>query len=307
MISYCHGSGLAIGAFPRECERKTTADLREADSIEPQPNNRKTMNQPDTSLAPESGHLKILTYNIHKGFSFDRRFVLSAIKHAIQTSGAELVFLQEVIGEHKVHAKKFADWPMEPQLEFLADTVWPHYTYGKNAIYSEGHHGNAILSRRPFVSYENIDISNSRLERRGLLHAIIAIDKTQRSDLHVICVHLDLFEKGRTRQYERIVKRIHEHVPDNSPLIIAGDFNDWRESASPVLEAELGVREVFHYLHGQHAKSFPSWFPFLPLDRVYVRGLEPLEAWCFTESPWSQLSDHGALFAQMKIKSTSER
>lgn len=249
-----------------------------------------------------SHQLPILTYNIHKGFSLDRRFVLRAIKEAIRTTHAELVFLQEVIGENSKHSQKLPDWPVEPQLEYLADTLWPHFAYGKNAVYTEGHHGNAILSRRPFIGFENIDISNNRFERRGLLHAVIEKPSTRVShDLHVICVHLDLFEKGRSKQYERIVKRIHEHVPDECPLIIAGDFNDWRENASPILEKELGVYEVYQALHGKHAKSFPAWFPFLPLDRIYVRGLKSVSATCFTEPPWSQLSDHGAIMATLEF------
>ncbi|RYZ77432.1 MAG: EEP domain-containing protein [Proteobacteria bacterium] len=241
-------------------------------------------------------NLKMLSYNIHKGFSFDNRFVLDAIRQAIQTSGAELVFLQEVQGAHTGKAKKVKDWPAASQLEFLADSIWPHFAYGKNAVYTEGHHGNAILSKHPFKMFENIDISNNRFERRGMLHATIDIGE-KKQELHVICLHLDLFEKGRANQYARLVKRIHEHVPDDQPLIIAGDFNDWRENASQHLVDELGVEEVFSKLHGKHALSFPSWFPFLPLDRIYTRGLKPVEAKCFVESPWDKLSDHGALFS----------
>jgi endonuclease/exonuclease/phosphatase family metal-dependent hydrolase len=243
--------------------------------------------------------LRCLSYNIHKGFSFDRRFVLGAIKQAIESTGAELIFLQEVIGEHTGHSKSLKEWPIQPQLEFLADTLWPHFAYGKNAVYTEGHHGNAIMSRRPFRMYENIDISNNRFEKRGLLHATIEPHHKQDPELHVVCVHLDLFESGRAMQYERIVRRIHQHVPDSCPLIIAGDFNDWRETASPILESELGVREVYQSIHGRHARSFPSWFPFLRLDRIYVRGLQALDAKCFVEEPWDKLSDHGALFTTL--------
>lgn len=247
----------------------------------------------DTSTPDQ---LKILSYNIHKGFSFDRRFVLESIREAIQTSGADLVFLQEVQGEHLKKAKKVKDWPMESQLEYLADNIWPHFAYGKNAVYTEGHHGNAIISRRPFAMFENVDISNNKLERRGLLHASVDLGRL-RPNLHLICLHLDLFERGRANQYARLVKRIHESVPDECPLIIAGDFNDWRETASTQLEDELGVREVFATLHGRHALSFPAWFPFLPLDRIYIRGLKPVEAKCFVQAPWDKLSDHGALFS----------
>ncbi len=244
--------------------------------------------------------LTILSYNIHKGFSLDRRFVLGAIRQAIQRTHAELVFLQEVVGENKRHSKRVNDWPVATQLEYLADSLWPHFAYGKNAVYTEGHHGNAILSRRPITSYENIDISNNRFERRGLLHATINSLLPGRPDVHLICVHLDLFEKGRIQQLDRIVKRIHEHVPDECPLIIAGDFNDWRENASPILFGELGVQEVFSNLYGKHARSFPAWFPFLPLDRIYTRGFREIEANCFTEPPWDSLSDHGALLAVLE-------
>lgn len=250
--------------------------------------------------------LRVLSYNIHKGFSLDRRFVLSAIKKAIQTTGADLVFLQEVVGEHKKHSRRLPDWPMTTQLEYLADSIWTHYAYGKNAVYSNGHHGNAILSLLPIVNYENIDISNNRFERRGLLHATLQApgkmaDGTPFPCIHAICVHLDLFERGRSLQLERIVKRIHEHVPDDHPLIIAGDFNDWREKASPILEAELGVQEIFLKLYGRHARSFPSWLPFLPLDRIYTRGFDALQASCFTAPPWDSLSDHGAVLAELQL------
>lgn len=251
--------------------------------------------------------LRILSYNIHKGFSLDRRFVLSAIKEAIHATHAELVFLQEVVGEHKRHSKNLPDWPVTTQLEFVADTIWTHFAYGKNAVYTDGHHGNAIMSRKPFRRFENIDISNNRFERRGLLHGVIEPLTPESHELHVICVHLDLFEKGRKAQYERIVKRIHDHVPDECPLIIAGDFNDWREVGSEILENELKVKEVHQLLHGHHAKSFPAWFPFLALDRIYVRGFKAIEANCFTEAPWDELSDHGALFAEIEMASSSSR
>lgn len=245
--------------------------------------------------------LRILSYNIHKGFSFRRRFVLDAIKNAIRTTHADLVFLQEIVGEHAIHSRKLAAWPETTQFEFLADSIWSHFAYGKNAVYTDGHHGNAILSRHPIVAWENIDISNNRFERRGLLHATIEPLKEGASPLHAICVHLDLFERGRSQQLKHIVKRINEHVPGDCPLILAGDFNDWRENASPALEAELGVHEAHRALHGRHAASFPAWFPFLRLDRIYLRGFKCLEARCFTEAPWDSLSDHGALLARVRL------
>jgi endonuclease/exonuclease/phosphatase family metal-dependent hydrolase len=82
------------------------------------------------------------------------------------------VFLQEVIGEHEHHARRFADWPAMPQYEYLADTMWKH-CYGRNAVYPHGDHGNALLSRFPIRSYTNHNASVGKLEARGLLHCVL--------------------------------------------------------------------------------------------------------------------------------------
>lgn len=245
--------------------------------------------------------LHVLSYNIHKGFSQSRKFVLARIKEAIREVGADLVFLQEVVGEHAGHRRRLKDWPVATQLEFLADSIWDHHAYGKNAVYSEGHHGNAILSQFPFAFFENIDVSTNRFERRGLLHGIIDVDG-QADPLHVICLHLDLLQRGRKIQIRRLCERIEQHVPHEAPLVIAGDFNDWNESLSGPLEEILDVREVFKEKAGAHARSFPSWFPLLPLDRIYCRGLKIVESRCLQGAPWDALSDHNALYAELEFK-----
>ncbi|HLD99570.1 MAG TPA: endonuclease/exonuclease/phosphatase family protein [Bdellovibrionota bacterium] len=245
--------------------------------------------------------LKVLTYNIHKGFSSgNRRFVLSRIREAIHSVHADLVFLQEVQGEHDLHKQTIQEWPTEPQFEYLAGELWPHFAYGRNAVYSNGHHGNAILSKYPILFWENIDISNNRFERRGLLHVMIDVPgKTK--PVHAICVHFGLFESDRREQISRLCARIDSHVPHNEPLIIGGDFNDWRLRVSKLLGDRLSAREAFHSFHGNHARTFPSWLPALPLDRLYYRGMSIENAKCFTGKPWNVLSDHAALWAEMVV------
>ena len=120
--------------------------------------------------------LHIATYNIHKGFSyFNHRLVLHELRDQLRALGTDIIFLQEVVGEHSKHASRFVSWPNISQHEFLADSVWQDFAYGKNAVYDEGHHGNAILSRFPIVSWENEDISSHRFENRGLLHCELSI------------------------------------------------------------------------------------------------------------------------------------
>jgi endonuclease/exonuclease/phosphatase family metal-dependent hydrolase len=249
----------------------------------------------------EKRKLRVLSYNIHKGFNTgNRKFLLKKMKDALQLIHPDLVFLQEVLGQHEGHQKRIKDWPTQPQFEYLADELWPHFAYGKNAIYSSGHHGNAILSKYAFHFYENIDISTNRLEKRGLLHGIIDIPGRSKP-LHAICVHLGLLEAERMQQVIRLCSRIESHVPHDEPLLIGGDFNDWRGKVSHPLEERLDVNEVFLTLNGAHAKTFPSWLPALRLDRIYFRGLKAQKARCLNERPWSELSDHAALVAELAI------
>lgn len=244
--------------------------------------------------------IKVLTYNIHKGFSVgNRRFVLHEIKQALRNVDADIVFLQEIQGEHRRRQNRVENWPSDTQFEFLADEVWQHHAYGKNAIYRSGHHGNAILSKFPFVAWENINVSPMRTASRSLLHGTIDTEDGRR--VHVICVHLGLFDAEREKQLYTLTQRIRSHVPDHEPLIIAGDFNDWKGRAEKHLNEDLNLYEVFKATTGQHAKSFPAWMPTLQMDRIYCRGLMPQGCERLHDRSWRRLSDHTPLLASFRF------
>src|SRR4051812_17527095 len=98
--------------------------------------------------------LRVATYNIHKGLSFfNRRMVIHELRDHLRALNADVVFLQEVRGDHMRRARRFDNWPDQSQCEFLADSIWTDFAYGKNAIYDAGHHGNAILSRFPIFRW----------------------------------------------------------------------------------------------------------------------------------------------------------
>jgi len=245
--------------------------------------------------------LRIATHNIHKGFShFNRRMMVHELRESLRQLDVDIVFLQEVLGEHEHHASRFQDWPQQPQYEFLADQVWSDYAYGRNAAYDYGHHGNAIMSRYPILSAENQDVSFHLLEKRGLLHCEIALPGRAET-LHCICVHLALTERSRRHQIGALVERIQRIVPRDAPLIIAGDFNDWRNFAGHRLAEALDLKEVFHQ-RGMPARSFPSALPVLRLDRIYVRGFRVRRAEVHHGLPWSRISDHAALSAQLEME-----
>lgn len=245
--------------------------------------------------------LKILTYNIHKGFSSsNRHFILHDIKESIRQIDADVVCLQEIHGERNISKNRFDDWPSNSQFEFLADEVWHHHAYAKNAIYKTGHHGNAILSKYPIVEWENIDVSLMQSASRSLLHGTIELTQT-RQHVHVICVHLGLLGLERQRQLTTLTDRIDSHVPHDTPLIIAGDFNDWLGRAEAHFTHELDVDEVFKKSSGKYARTFPAWLPALSMDRIYSRGLNLVKCKRLHGNPWRKLSDHIPLMAEFDI------
>jgi endonuclease/exonuclease/phosphatase family metal-dependent hydrolase len=246
-----------------------------------------------------SGPLRLVTLNIHKGLSqFNRRMVIHELREGLNRLEPDLVFLQEVQGLNERHALRFSTWPSAPQHEYLAQEGWEH-AYGRNRVRQHGHYGNALLSRYPIVSMENADISSHRFERRGMLHCVVAVPGWRRN-LHCVCVHLSLHERGRRRQLDALVERLDDTAARGLPIVVAGDFNDWRQRATRVLMDRLGLQEVSTIYGSRPARTFPSLLPVLRLDRIYVRGFSVVEAGVQRGAPWSLLSDHLALSAVVK-------
>ncbi len=246
--------------------------------------------------------LTVMTVNIHKGFTtFNRKFILPELRDAVRKVGADLVFLQEVMGTIETKGRNGHAHPDTSHYEFLADSIWPQFAYGRNMVYPKGHHhGNAVMSKFQIVHYQNHDVSIAGPEKRGLLHCVVRIPG-QANDVHAICVHLGLAESHRQQQLDLLCAMVRSEVPDSAPLIVAGDFNDWRRRAHAVLEREVGLREVFVTAYGESARTFPARFPILSLDRIFVRNASVHLPVVLPRKPWSHLSDHAPLVAEIHL------
>jgi endonuclease/exonuclease/phosphatase family metal-dependent hydrolase len=267
--------------------------------------------------------IRVATYNIHKGVSsFGSNPRVLALKKAIGLFDADVVFLQEVQGKHEKHFAKFGEesrghrhWPEEAQHEFFAGDSH-HSAYGMNAVYDHGHHGNALLSAFPISGQRNHDVSDHAYEQRGILHCVLT---TPKGPVHCYVVHLGLFESGRGRQTEALIDAVMASAPNGEPVIIAGDFNDWRNTLSAKLRDKLGVVEVFDELGSgtglgtmvrnlvggerkvRPARTFPAALPWFRLDRIYVRAFKVDTAEVLHGTLWAKLSDHAPIVATLKL------
>ena len=86
--------------------------------------------------------------------------------------------------------------------------------------------------------------------------------------MHGVCVHLSLF--GRSRRWKLCPTTWHND-PTEDPLIIAGDFNDWRNRADDHLAQRLGLTEVFATDFGRPVGSFCACLVFR-LESHLIRG-----------------------------------
>lgn len=263
---------------------------------------------PDSGLdasaeARAGGGLRVATYNIHKGvirdlFGLRRVSSVHELRARMHELDADLIFLQEVQGKNDRHAHRFEDkWPGEPQDQFLASSPTLERSfetaYGRNANYLHGHHGNALLSRFPIVRRENRDFSDHALEKRGVLHCVVRIE---RRNVHCFVIHFGLLARSRDRQADALVDWIVREVPRRSPLLIAGDFNDWRDRLSRRFVEALQVTEVMG-----SARTFPARVPWLRMDRIYTRGFDVKAADVLRGPAWARLSDHAPLVADLTL------
>lgn len=243
--------------------------------------------------------LTIATFNTHKGVThFNARLALHEQRDLLKKIAPDILFLQEVREKHLQHSQRFDSWPEAGPMHFLSHQEWPHHVYGKNAEYKNGHHGNAILSKFPIAYSHNTDISAHKIEQRGFLHCEIHVPQWD-TPLHAFCVHLGLLAHWRRKQLHSIADYIAGQINPKSPLIIAGDFNDWSTRSGHSFAHRLQLQEAFAQHHGSHARSFPSWFPMLKLDRIYVRGFHIQAVDIHAGRHFFNVSDHAMLSTRL--------
>jgi endonuclease/exonuclease/phosphatase family metal-dependent hydrolase len=214
---------------------------------------------------------------------------------------ADLVVLQEVAGNNDL--KRIArNEPLRAQCQFeeLADEVWPHTAYAKNAVFAERYHGNAILSRFPILHWRNHDISVGEREPRGLLHAELQLAADR--SFHLLAAHFGLLHRERMEQANALCQYVEKEIPQSAPLIIAGDFNDWRDKVVPFMMERLRLLDFFRVQGVRAPKTYPSFCPLFPLDRVFSRGFETYSARRLQGKPWTTYSDHLPLVAELRVQ-----
>jgi endonuclease/exonuclease/phosphatase family metal-dependent hydrolase len=235
--------------------------------------------------------IRILTYNIRKGKGASGRDVvpMTALGDAMRAHPVDMVLCQEVF-----HCARTGT----SQSGHLAEALGFESYYGANKFREIGHHGNTTLTRLRVQRFENHDISTNTVERRGALYVRVQLGKTP---LHVFNVHLGLNQWQRATQVRQVADIMERLCAPNEPVLLAGDFNDWHKKLDRVIVDELGFHNAFAGRNAHAVKTWHAKRPMFSLDRIYVRHLRPQQAERLSGEPWSLLSDHLPLWAELAV------
>jgi endonuclease/exonuclease/phosphatase family metal-dependent hydrolase len=237
--------------------------------------------------------LSFASYNIHRCFGTDGHYRPERTVQVIEALDADIVGLQEVDMRLLVDGR--------PQLDYFGETLVMHAIPGPNnaggasTTGRRGKFGNALLSRWPVRHVRRIDLSVRHFEPRGALDCRIDVDGTL---VRVVVSHLGLNAAERRVQVERLLTALEPH-PDDAPLVVMGDFNEWRPIPGALGGAALrGLDQRFG--PSRTPRTFPSRLPILPLDRFWVWPEHGLRRLAVYTTPLSRItSDHLPLRAEV--------
>ncbi len=215
-------------------------------------------------------NVRLVSYNIHRAIGVDRRFRPERIARILTHHEPDLVLLQEV----DEGAPRSREMDLARELAF--GLGYPHVAVGHNVTLRKGRYGNATLSRHPILRERNIDLTVVGRKRRGCQHTAIQLHASgDHPPLEVFNLHLGLSARERELQIGLLLRsREFAGLARDAPIVIAGDFNDWRSLLQRLLTERLAFRSATgpHVSMARAARTYPSFFPSGALDRIYYRG-----------------------------------
>jgi len=241
--------------------------------------------------------VRLVSWNVHKCVGgLDRRYDPQRIASVLVAEAPDVVLLQEV-------AQKGRWYRGERQVDVLGDALgMPHRSYFVNVRFGprRGEYGNAILSRTPIASTENIDLTLAGKKPRSVLHAELRLPSGggHTRTLHVFNLHLGLGEAERREQLRRLLlARAYQAIQARTPVLVAGDFNDVWGTLGQRLLTPAGFQGPNRTLW-----TFPAWAPVRALDSMFGRGdLEIVSLARVRHNAARTASDHLPLVAELRV------
>lgn len=227
----------------------------------------------------DGASLRVMTWNVHSCIGTDRRLDPERVRRCIAAIDPDIAALQEVDSRRD----------RRDGFELLGECLGEHRAEVRTIRSPDGDYGHMLLSRGPMTGWVHHDVSFRRREPRALIEALVEVEG---GTVGVLAAHLGLSRRERRHQAERLAALA---AADDVPTVIAGDFNE------PTGRGAASRRLGEHFLSAGRAATFPSWWPLIPLDRIWFEpSLELVASGVYGDA--DRASDHLPLWADFKLK-----
>ncbi len=133
----------------------------------------------------------------------------------------------------------------------------------------------------------------------------LVVVETPQGPLHLINWHLGLREKERRWQALHLLGHSSFLQFAHLPTLIAGDYNDWRNTLGKHHFAQHGFQQATAPI--RRFRSFPSFLALAALDKIYYRGDIHVRHAGIVRTPLARLaSDHLPLVLDFHLSGRAE-
>ena len=232
--------------------------------------------------------LRVISWNVHGCVGTDRVFDPHRTADALRLLQPDIALLQEVGDNRGVH-------PPIDQANVLAHELGLTCAVGITLRTSTHGYGNCTLTRLPVLDSESVDLSFAGREPRLCLRVVLGRESLRLTTLNV---HLGLGADERRHQLSQLLPTID----GAHPLVMGGDFNDF--PPGPVTFTLLNrLNDASTRI--KRGRTFPSRFPLLRLDRVYLSTEVRLVDVRVDRSPeFKRASDHLPVICDLEVPET---
>ncbi len=227
--------------------------------------------------------IRLATFNMHHGKVDLVPYTHQAMVASVAELGADVVCLQETdvysLRTRLAHQPRLVGRKL--------DYFWKS---GFIRYFGIGFQHNAILSKFPIVSYENISLPSKQGQQKR--KALIAEIDVEGKMIKVLCTHLHAIKGIENHNQHGIdqLRFVYEYARDKDIEIVAGDFNQLDDVVKE-------VSQEFGFIAPNGYPTSPAKNPRYQIDWISSRkfGLENLEVSSMLTS------DHRALSADVVI------
>lgn len=239
-----------------------------------------------------SHRLKLLTYNVHSCIGTDRRLAPERIAEVIAAETPDIIGLQELdVGRRRTGGID--------QAHTIAEILKMQHHFHAALDVEEERYGDAILTALPAELVKAGPLPSVG-EQRGALWIEVEVGERR---LQVFNTHLGLRRIDRLRQADVLLgpEWLGNDRASGQPVVLLGDFNSI-PSSPPYKRLAGGLSDVRSHMAGQLRPTFPSRFPLLRLDHIFVSKEVAVMGVDVAATPLAKLaSDHLPLLATIEI------